>query len=263
MSAETTRIERRASRQWLRVSELQVSTNAQRKHRPHKSQKIAAGFDPEKLGVPVVSLRGGHYWIVDGQHRIGGLKIIGYDDQLIECDVYEGLSEREEAELFDGLNDSLPVNVYDKFMVRIEAQRPRECQIAYVVQEEGLRIGTDGKDITAVGALGRVYDFGGPDALGLALRMIRDSYGDVAMRGQFIEGAGLVAHRYNGQLDEEKAVQKLSALHGGFSGVMSKAGLIKRRLGRPLPHCVAAAIVEVINGGRGGQKLPDWWSQDS
>lgn len=28
-------------------------------------------------------------------------------------------------------------------------------------------------------------------------------------------------------------------------------------------HCVAAAAVDVINSGRGGNKLPSWWKTDA
>lgn len=257
---EQTRVSRASSVQWVRVADIQVSSHAQRELRTHMAEKIAAEFDPDKMGVPVVNLRDGRYWVIDGQHRVEALKIIGYDDQLIECQVYDGLDERAEAEMFLGLNTKLTMGALDKFLVALTAQRRRELDIARAVDAQGLTVGHGQGHIMAVGALGKVYDLAGYDRLSAALRVLRDSFGEAGMRAELIEGMGLVTHRYNGQLSEDKAIEKLSAMRGGMSGLLTKAELIRRQVGRPRAHCVAAAVVETVNAGRGGKKVPDWWS---
>lgn len=254
------RVNRASSVQWVRVSDIHVSSHAQRDLRPHMAEKIAVEFDPDKLGVPVVNKRDGRYWVIDGQHRVEALKLIGYGDQLIECQVYDGLDEKAEAEMFLGLNTKLSMSALDKFLVALTAQRKRELNIARAVESQGLSVGPGAGHIGAVGALGKVYDIAGGERLSAALRLLRDSYGTSGMRAELIEGMGLVTHRYNGQLDEEKAVDKLSSIRGGMSGLLTRAELIRRQIGRPKAHCVAAAVVETINAGRGGKKLPDWWS---
>lgn len=256
---EPEKVARTSHLRWVPVAAIKVSPNAQRKFRTHKAERIAANFDVDKIGTPIVSHRDGHYWVIDGQHRVAALRLMGWDDQQVQCDVREGLDERAEAELFDGLNDSLRVSVLDRFLIRCTAHRPRECDIARTVQAQGLRIGEGRDDIGCVSALGKVYDVAGPDRLGMALRIIRDAYGERGMRAEVVEGMGLVAHRYNGQIDEAKAVEKLTGAMGGMGGLLNRASLIKRQLGRPRGHCVAAAIVETLNAGRGGKKLPDWW----
>ncbi len=256
------RVSRASSVQWVRVSEIQISPFAQREYREHMAEKIAADFDPDKFGIPVVNKRDGRFWAVDGQHRIGALKVIGYEDQLIECQVYEGLDEKAEAEMFLGLNNRLTVSALSRYMVSLTAQRTRELGIARAVNACDLTIGANAKtQIQAVHALGRVYDLAGSNLLEISLRVLRDSYGDAGMRAELIEGMGLVAHKYNGQLDESTAVEKMSGLRGGMSGLMNKAEVIRKQVGRPRAHCVAAAVVETINSGRGGKKLPDWWSE--
>lgn len=254
------RLERNSRLQWHRVSTLRVSTNAQRKYREAHAQKIANKFDPDKIGIPVVSIRDGHAWVIDGQHRVAALKLIGYGDQQIQCDTYTGLTERDEAEMFDGRNDQKAVLPYDRFMVRITAHRQRECDIARTVAANNLELGHGDGKIGCVTALGKVYDLAGPERLGKALRILRDSWGAPAMSAQLIEGMGFVVHRYNGDLDEETAIQRLSTLQGGAVAVMQKAQLIRRQVGRPLAQCVAAATVDAINRGKGGKKLPIWWA---
>jgi hypothetical protein len=254
------RLTRASSVQWVRVSDIRTSTNAQRELRAYKAESIATEFDPDKLGIPVVNKRGGRYWVIDGQHRIEALRRIGYEDQLIECQVYEDLTEKQEAEMFLGLNTPLAVKPIDKFLVALTAQRPRELGIARAVQAEGLAVGKGNGKIMAVTALGRVYDVAGQEALGRTLRIIRDAFGDTGMTANLIQGVGLVTHRYNGELDDEYAVTKLSSARGGLSGLLAKAEVIRRQVGRPKPHCIAAAVVETVNSGRGGRKIQDWWS---
>lgn len=254
---------RRSEIKWIPVGQIKVSPSAQRKFRPHRAEKIASGFDPDKLGTPVVSYRGGRYWVVDGQHRIAALNLMGYSDQLVQCQVYEGLSERSEAEMFDGLNDSTAVSALDKFLVRITAGRERECEIARVVQAEGIGIGRSSSEgIGCVGALGKVYDRGGPEILAKTIHILNESFGARGMRSEVVEGMGLVVHRYNGKVDEDAAIDKLRSLRGSFGALQAKATVIRKQVGRPSGECVAAAIVETLNAGRGRKKLPDWWSSE-
>ena len=78
----------RASRlRWVRLGDMRVSPKAQREFRKAHAESLAANFDLEAIGFPVVSLRGGDYWIIDGQHRIAALKLNGFDDDdLIQCE---------------------------------------------------------------------------------------------------------------------------------------------------------------------------------
>lgn len=254
------RIDRPSSLRWVRVADIKVSTNAQRKLREAHADRIAREFDPDKFGIPLVNFRDGHPWVIDGQHRVAALKLMGWGDQEIQCDCYEGLTEKDEAEMFLGRNQTKVVHPFEKFMKSLTAQRDRELDIARTVAAQDLTIGQGRNEIGAVTALGKVYDRAGSARLGAALRIIRDAFGDTAFEARLIEGIGLVTHRYNGVLDESRAVEKLGRIHGGANGLIQKGAVIKRQTGRSMPESIAAATVEVINAGRGGKKIPDWWS---
>ena len=100
---------------------------------------------------------------------------------------------------------------------------------------------------------------GGPAVLSRALRIIRDAYGEAGLDGPVIDGIGLVCQRYDGDLSEQRAVERLASAHGGVSGLISRAGQLRQSTGSAAAQCVAAAAVEVINRGSGGRKLPGWW----
>lgn len=258
------RVERDARLRWVPIRLMRVSPLGQRDLNAGWVAKIAADFDLEELGTPTVNHRDGHWYIVDGQHRIEALKEIGWEDQQIQCWAYEGLTEQEEAEKFLKLNDKLTVNAYAKFRVAIEAGRNVECDIDRIVRAQNLRISQDKSDgsISAVGTLRRVYSQAGPAALARSLRIIRDAYGQSGLEAPVIGGIGMLCQRYNGTLEDDLAVQRLSGAHGGVNGLMGKAEVLRKQTGNQQQHCVAAAAVEIINSGRGGKKLPSWWRED-
>lgn len=262
-SNETTAHTSRAPRlRWVAISEMKVSPRAQRQFKPAQADEYAADFDLEALGYPVVNLRDGYFWIVDGQHRIAALKLIGWGDQQVQCEAYEGLSEAEEAELFLRRDNRRAIATFPKFAIGVVAGRKEECDIDRIVQEQNLTISRSRTGIGAVGSLRRVYRRGGPEVLARTLQIIRDAYGDAGFKAAIIDGVGLVCQRYNGQLNAQKAVERLSCARGGMNGLLNQSQVLKKQTGNSHPQCVAAAAVEIINTGRGGTKLTPWWRAD-
>lgn len=224
---------------------------------------LLANFDLDDFGVPVVSWRSGLYFIIDGQHRIEAMKQWlgdGWEVQKIECRVYQGLSEKDEAEMFDRLNDQLTVNTFDKFRVRVTAGREMETKIDGIVKSLGLKITRDKVEgrVMAVGTLSRIYARSDGDVLTRALKITHNAYGDAGLEASVIDGLGHVCQRYNGVLDEKAAINRLSAARGGVKGLMNKAFVLHNQTGNALGQCVAAAAIDIINMGQ-RKKLTSWW----
>ena len=194
---------------------MRVNPLAQRDLRPARVSRLAAVFDLEQMGAPTVSARGDWYYVIDGQHRVEALKqwLGTWQDQQIQCWTYEGLTEAQEAEVFLKLNDVLAVPAFAKFKVSVQAGRSGEADVDRIVRALGLRIapGRAGGGICAVATLRRVYARGGAAVLSKALRIIRDAYGEAGMDGPVIDGIGLLCQRYDGQLVEQRAIDRLAA----------------------------------------------------
>lgn len=264
MPNRTEKLEREARLRWVSLSKTRVSPVAQRSLNQARVDRLVAEFDPEQFGTPTVSERDRHFYIIDGQHRIEAYKSWlgdGWESQQIHCWTYVGLSEEEEADKFDRLNDVLNVHAFDKFKVRVTAGREMETDIDRVVRANGLVVSRDALPgaISAVGTLRRVYARSDAATLGRTLRIIRDAYGDPGLEAPVIDGIGLLCARFNGDLPEEVAVEKLAKVNGGVNGLLGKAELLRRQTGNYKSHCVAAAAVDIINAGKGGKKLPSWW----
>jgi hypothetical protein len=260
-----TRVERQARLRWVPLNLIKVNPLAQRELNTARVDKLTTEFDPEQFGVPTVSARDTWYFVIDGQHRIEAYKQWNgdgrWESQQIQCWTYEGLSEEQEADVFLKLNDTLTVNAFAKFRVGVRAGRAEEVDIERIVRTESLRISQAKGNgaVSAVGTLKKVYQRAGGDNLARALRIARDAYGDPGLEAVVIEGLGLLCHRYNGDLDDIRVVQRLSTAHGGLAALLGKAENLRKQTGNPRGHCVAAAAVDIINGSRGGRKLPSWW----
>jgi hypothetical protein len=247
---------------------MRSSPAAQREYSPNQAQEYANHFDLEGFGYPVLSRRDGVWYIIDGQHRIGALRLMGWDDQQIECEAYEGLTEAEEAEMFLKRNHRRAVRAFDRFKVAVAAGREEPCDINRIVQALGLKVSEDVEDgcIGAVVTLSRIYGNYGARTLTKALRLARDSYAKEreAFRGEILMGIGLVCGKYDGQVDDDRFVAKLSVVPGGPLGLLGKAKAKHKMYGEPLADCVAAVIVEFVNTGlspRSPDRLPHWWKK--
>ena len=257
------RVNRAAHLGWVPIGMMRVSPDAQRDFKQWRVNEIVADFDLDQIGILVVSRRDGFYWIIDGQHRVKALEAIGYGDQQVQCDIYEGLTEADEAEMFLRRNNQLTVTAFAKFRVGVTAGRPEECAINAVVQAAGLKVSASKGigTVSAVAALRNVYRRDGEDGLRRALAIIRNAYGDTGLQSIVIDGIGMLVHRY-GDLEDAYVVRRFRAAPGGVGGLMNRADVLKRSTGYPRAQCIAAAAVNVINGGRGGKKIPSWWRSE-
>lgn len=241
----------------------------QREFRQAHGDRIAAELDLNKIGYPVINHRDGNYWVVDGQHRVYALKQNGFEKDMLDCEVYEDLSDAEMAEIFLGRDDRKPIPLYDKFHVACTAGRRRERDIQRAVEANGQKIARSKDDgISAVGALSTVYDRSGDVVLGQVVRTINLGFGGdpLAFDRAVIEGLGLVFNRYNGKTNEKQLGSRLSELRQGAREVLRKAEAIRERTGNQKKQCVAAVIVDIYNKGLGprdAHRLPAWWKESA
>ena len=251
----------------IRVDSLRVppAGKAQRPFREAKGDRIAADFDINSFGFPVVCRVEKTNWLVDGQHRVYAIQKCGYAKPTdpIECEVYEGLSMPEMARMFLGRNRSTPVTAFERFGVAVTAGYPTERAITTIVEGVGLKVGypkTPG-NVYSVAALRRVYERHGAAVLERVLRVLRDAYDNspAGLGRQMIDGVGLVIGTY-AAIDDKLLVAALGKEPHGVHALQRRAEEYRERLGRHVPECVAAAVVDVYNRHAGRKRsLVKWW----
>lgn len=241
----------------------------QREFRKAHGDRIAADLDLNKLGYPIINHRDGHYWVLDGQHRIYALKQNGFTSDVLDCEVYENLTDEEMADIFLGRDSRKAIAPFDKFHVACTAGYNRETGIRRAVETQGVRVGRNKEEntVSAIGALGKVYDKAGGGkngevVVGQVVRTIRNAFGGdpAGFDRSLIEGIGLVFNRYNGLTKEKDLASRLAAR--GVRGLLQRAESQRLRTGNLKGQCIAATVVEVYNRGlgpRANDRLPSWW----
>ena len=260
---------RQAKLKWVPVAKMQVSPVAQRDFRQARIDELAANFDPEQMGAPTVNIRtDGGVWIIDGQHRIEGYKgWMGdgkWEDQSIQCFVYEGLNEEEEADIFLKLNDTLQVTSFDRFRIAVTAGRPVETEIDRIVRANHLRIsrnrtGIEVGSTRAVTTLMRIYKRSGPQGLAKTLRIAWNAYGQDGLESMVLDGLGLVVGRH-ADINEDEFARKLQHKLS-ITPLLSGAERYYTTQRASKANCVAASAVDIYNRKtpRRSEKLPLWW----
>lgn len=250
---------------WVPLRDLVINPKAQRDLKLSKVAEIEANLDLDQIGYPILSLRNGKFFIIDGQHRVEVLKRFFANDldTRIQCHVYDDLTEEQEAEQFLKRNNQLAVTAIAKFRVAVTAGRPEESDIDRIIRANGCVVARSGENaISCVGALYKVYRRNGGAALGRSVRLILTSCGELGLTAQMIEGMGMVVGTYNGALDDQHMTKRLSEAPRGVVGIMNGAAATRLATGHPMAHCVAAQIVETYNRGKQGRgRLPQWWSK--
>ena len=251
----------------IRIDTLRVppAGKAQRPFREAKGNRIAAEFDINSFGLPVICQVKGTNWVVDGQHRVYAIQKCGYAKATdsIECQVYQGLTMTEMARMFLGRNQSTPVTAFERFKVAVTAGYPAERAITEIVESLGLKIGYPGTEgnVYSVGALRRVYDRYGVNTLERGLQVLRDAYNSnpAGLGRALIDGVGLVLATYP-RIDENLLIEGLSKEPHGVQGLLRRAEQYRERLGRPVPECIAAGVVDIYNRHAGRKRsLVKWW----
>lgn len=228
---------------------------------------LAQNMDLNKLGFPIINHRNGVFWVLDGQHRIDALKQCGFKDDVLDCEVYEDLSDEEMADIFLGRDERRAINAFDKFHVACTANHRRECDIRRAVESQGAKISRRREEncISAVSALGHVYDRTSETVVGQVVRTIKNAYaGDPAsFDSALIEGLGFVFNRYNGRTNEKELATRMSAVPSGARGILRRAESLREKTGNQKIQCVAATIVDIYNrgAGKGSTRLASWWKE--
>ena len=252
----------------VNTHDLKVNPVAQREFRPSWAETILNHWDINKFQRPFVNRRAdGSLYIIEGQHGTWAYRehYGAGDDLAIEVELYDGLTEAEEAEAFLALNNKKPVDALSKFKVAVTAGRPNECRIDKIVRDNGCHItancSTPGA-ITAVGAVAKIYANHGPETLAMTIRVLRNAFGDGGYeRANLLAVADVIA-RYN--VDEVALTAALVKVPRGSKGLAQQAAALRDAYGCSVPEATAAAIVMVYNKGkRGRARLSSWWRPEA
>lgn len=202
--------------EWLLVSDLKVDHAYQRDLSLVRVKEIIAAFDPDLLGVLLVSHRTtGTLYLLDGQTRHAALVEMGWGDQRVPCLVYSGLTRKDEARIFVGSNVSntkpSPVAI---FKGKLAAGDP-DTVMAYNISRQfgyldNLRNDFKSGSITSPTAIMAIFTHGGPDLLEQTMAITSSAWPGQHVASPVLKGIGIFVAQYGPALQIERVVQLLA-----------------------------------------------------
>ena len=116
---------------------------------------MASRFDLKRLFRIAVNQRpSGEYYVVDGQQRVGAIKLLG-GDFLIDCVVYHLSTVEEEAALYYYLNwDRKNPNSYDRWRAKLAQKEPDVLRIQNELDHAGLKLAKASRSLRTIKSVG-------------------------------------------------------------------------------------------------------------
>lgn len=215
--------EHEATIEQVKLCDMTVYPEAQRRFKPQWASILAGRFDPNLVGILTLNRRtDGTFAVVNGQHRRAAGQIAGYDQTAFTCHVYHHLSLAEEAALFLALNDNRGVASIDMFNVSILRGDAIAVTIAQILQEFGIEVasGNNGAFMAVKTAMNIVTDSGavtGPEALRIGLDVVTKAWSlpdgggkRGYLNGVIIHGVALMALMYGAKFDPKHMAERLA-----------------------------------------------------
>lgn len=259
----------------LPIGIMRVDREVQRSLDTARAADIANKFNPQGFGFITLSIRdndGGAY-IVDGQHRVAALRLMGADSEhKVPCEVFRGLTQADEAALFRVRNNFRQVKVFDRFRVRVIEGDPVAVVLSNTLKRHQWTVVKSAAsrakgNFNAVSALEWVYTGAGirkstvhPVAADNTIAIVTGAWGHDSMgvRAEIIRGLGLFLVQYGERVDLAKIVNELGQLEGGPAGLIGKARNLNSFRGGGVASALAEILVNLHNKSRRTNVLPEW-----
>jgi hypothetical protein len=157
----------------LNVDDLNIDHSYQRPADPNHIAAMAVNFDLKRLFRIAVSQRpDGKYYIIDGQQRVGAIKLLG-GDYNIDCVVYHLATIEEEAALYYHLNwDRKNPNSLDRWRARLVLGDPDVVRIQQELDYADLTLARSGSALRTIKAVGTLHSWVDKDVEALSVAIM-------------------------------------------------------------------------------------------
>ena len=140
---------------------LKIDPRYQRQADQRRIERMATQWDDALAGVLEVSLRDGHLFVMDGQHRLLAARLHGV--RMLRVLIHSDLDTKAEAERFAKLNTGrVRPNRLALFRARLVAEEPLALRIMACIRSHGLLL-VDGSRDVGIRSIGVVEAIGGYD----------------------------------------------------------------------------------------------------
>jgi hypothetical protein len=258
----------------VRAEDLEIDSRVQRAADPRRIKHLADDWNDLMVGVLTVSHRDAirvanheaEYAVLDGQTRLEAFRLVCSDDgntsAELQCEVYYGLTLKEEAEIFLKHNDRRAVTPRDRFRLAVTAGEEWALDIRDIAARTGWYVLSSEKapgsrrHFSAVGAAEKVYALDEGRSLRKTFDMIDSAWpGEKSgVCSETLFGLGLLFYRFEEELDSRSLVNRLAKM--GVNKFI--AGVTDRRRTNPGVSIRSAAsdyVIDIYNVGRRSRRI--------
>lgn len=244
------------------IGDLHIDQNYQRPLSEGRVRQITKDFKTDKLGALMISQRDGHYYVIDGQHRLVAARKYGL--RFVPCVVYYNLNAEDEATLRLAFNTRKPDTAAEIFRLQLARQDAATLAVKEIVEDVGLRIHLSGgtinpRAIRCVGILMRIYSASrnGDQLLAHALTVDYHAWPDdyLARAGHIIQGLATFLNYYP-DVSDTNLVRKLSQ-HTPASLLASAKTEAATTIGIGREKIIASILLRLYNSGKRTCRLPN------
>jgi len=244
----------------IRVGDLVIDRRVQRAPIKTRVNRIADNFNPDAVGVIIVSLRrDGSYVVIDGQHRVAAMVKLGMEKMTVRCLVFSDLELANEAWHFCRANDTRRIGPYDDFVKGVLSNDEECVKIKEILDGFRLKVGQSAKNgnVVCITTLRSIYR-SSPDLLENVIDIANTSWGkrSAAVEGSVLRGIAVFLKKHGEKADEGVLIKKLSKYGGGPSGLLGRARALKELRNGSIPALIASIITEAYNKGKRSGALP-------
>jgi uncharacterized protein DUF6551 len=250
------------------TDKLLVDPRVQRSLDVKKAQFMSSRFNPQAMGLVTVSLRSDHmYYLIDGQHRVEAARRANDGHYDVLCQVFEGLTVPEEAEMFLALNATTKPSYVDRFLVRGTAGDEDVLGILASCNDYGFavrRLPANG-NIMAVAVLEKLWKVSKehnlePDLVRQTLLVIKNAWGSdrEGTIGTLLEGIGALISENRRIIDLDRLATKLAEKMP--LSLLTEARTFAAARNMRVPMAIADTVTHMYNKPRLSEdrQLPAW-----
>jgi hypothetical protein len=225
-------------------------------------------YDEKLVGTLTVSERDeGLYYVIDGWHRRQITMGKFGPDHEMKCEVHTGLSEQEEADMFDALDSNRrKLAPRDRFAGRLRMGGLAEKDIVRILDQYGVGVvlsKSGGPAQNQTGAHQTLYEVygvagnqwhGSPDLLDRVMRVCTGTYGaEGGTYGTLLKSFAIL-FRARPEVNDKDLMQKLAKFGTFYSLLGSVKGAVSGGGGGPM--LVANQMLNIYNVRRTTHKIP-------